>query len=105
MKIQKMAEAQIKKAIDKGELDNLAGAGKPLPAQGGGDFADSVGYRIMAEAGAVPEEIRLRKAVEAQAAVLAGLSEPAERKAAMAKLAELQMRLSMQQEARRAFEK
>jgi hypothetical protein len=35
--------------------------------------------------------------------VLNSLTEPAERKAAMAKLADLQMRLSMAEEARRAF--
>ncbi len=102
MKTSKLAEQQIRKAQAEGKLDNLKGAGKPLKRESG-DTADAAGYRIMAEAGALPEEIQLRKAVEAQLAHLQTLTDPAERKTAMAKLADLQMRLSIAEEARRKF--
>ncbi|GHC11165.1 hypothetical protein GCM10007291_04790 [Gemmobacter nanjingensis] len=59
----------------------------------------------MAEAGALPEEITLKKQVLAQQAHLATLVDEAERKAAMRVLADLQMRQAMAEEARRAFMK
>lgn len=84
-----------------GKLDNLKGAGKPLKP---GGTADDIGYRIMAEEGAVPEEIRLRKAVDAQLEQMKSITEADARKAAMARLADLQMQLAMAQEARRKFQ-
>jgi hypothetical protein len=105
MKLRTLAEAQIQKARAEGKLQGLKGEGKPLPARGDGDFADAAGYRIMAEAGALPEEIRLRKEVDAALVELAKLSDPRARKAAMAKLADLQMRLAIQEEARRKFDR
>ncbi len=103
MKLDKIAEQQIRQAQLRGELDNLAGAGKPLPTEDMGKGPDSIGYKIMAGAGAIPEEIKLRKEVEAQRAVLYELVDPQERKAAMAKLAEIEMRLAIQEEARRSL--
>jgi len=102
MKTDKAAEAQIRKAQAEGKLDNLMGSGKPLPSRAG-DTAEGAGYRIMAEAGALPPEIQLRKAVDVQLLALKGIHDPVARKVAMAKLADLQMRLSMAEEARRAF--
>lgn len=58
-----MAEEKIKEAIRRGELDNLPGAGKPLPS----DDMDGVpeelrmGYRLLKNAGILPEEMQLRK--------------------------------------------
>jgi hypothetical protein len=47
------------------------------------------GYRIMHEHGALPEEITLRKAVEAAKAEYAKAGTPEEKRAAMARIAEL----------------
>ncbi|MBT9382240.1 DUF1992 domain-containing protein [Pseudooceanicola sp. CBS1P-1] len=102
MKFSDMAERQILKAQAEGQLENLKGAGKPLKMEDDGS-ADAVGFRIMAEAGALPKEVQLRKAVEAQAAVLRATSDPAARKQEMRRLAELQLRLDIEQEARRRF--
>ncbi len=101
--IGKMAERQILKAEAEGQFDNLAGAGKPLPPNGPEDAAEAAGMRIMAEAGALPREIELRKAVKAQAEYLATLTNPDERKVAMSELAKLQMRLAIEEEARKKF--
>lgn len=90
----------------KGELQGLAGEGKPLPDRPGDAFisaGDAVGFRMMAEAGVLPEEITLKKQVQAQREKLATLTDEADRKAAMAELARLEMRQAMAEEARRAF--
>lgn len=102
MKFSDIAEQQILKAQAEGQLDNLAGAGKPLDIEGDGS-ADAIGFRIMADAGVVPREIQLRKAVEAQSRILRETTDEEARKREMIKLNDLQLRLSIEQEARRRF--
>ena len=104
--LSRMAERQIQKARLKGELQGLKGEGKPLPDRTGDAFispGDAVGFRIMAEAGVLPEEIVLKKQVAAQRAHLATLTDEAARKAAMAELARLEMLQAIAEEARRKF--
>ncbi|MBR9763267.1 MAG: DUF1992 domain-containing protein [Rhodobacteraceae bacterium] len=104
--LSRLTERRILKSLAEGRLQGLEGEGKPLPDRSGEAYLDTgeaVGYRIMAQAGALPEEIRLKKAVAAQVEVLASLSDPEERRAAMAVLAQLQMKQSMAEEARRKF--
>lgn len=103
MKFSDLAERQILKAQAEGQLDNLKGAGKPLTSDGGSDHVDAVGFRIMAEAGALPREIHLRKQIEEQSLILKSVTEPEDRHREMAKLAELQLRHDIEQEARRKF--
>lgn len=103
MKFGKLSEQQIRKAQAEGQLDDLKGAGKPLPAKGDGDFAEAAGFRIMAEAGALPREIELKKAIQTQAQKIQSLTDPAEKKAAMAIFSKLQQELQIQIEARRKF--
>lgn len=102
MKFSDLAERQILKAQAEGQLDNLKGAGKPLNVEGDGN-ADAIGFRIMADAGVVPREIQLRKAVEAQSRILQETTGEDARKREMIKLNDLQLRLSIEQEARRRF--
>ena len=62
--LSRLAERQIQKARLKGQLQGLQGEGKPLPDRPGDAFispGDAVGFRIMAEAGVLPEEITLKK--------------------------------------------
>ncbi|MGB8812790.1 MAG: DUF1992 domain-containing protein [Paracoccaceae bacterium] len=104
--LSKRAERQMLLARAKGQLSNLEGEGKPLPDHTGDAFVDpgdAVGFRIMAEAGVLPEEIILKKQAIEQRKRLALLSDPAERKAAMAELARLEMRQAIAEEARRKF--
>lgn len=103
MKFRDLTEHQIRKAQAEGQLDDLKGAGKPLPRAGHGDEAEEAGFRIMVEAGALPKEIELKKAVQAQAQLLQTLTDPNERKAAMARFAELSQQLAVQEEARRKY--
>ncbi|NBZ87561.1 DnaJ family domain-containing protein [Stagnihabitans tardus] len=104
--LSRLAERQILKTQLKGGLQGLEGEGKPLPDRPGDAFVsagDAAGFRIMAQAGVLPEEITLKKQVQAQAALLATLPEGPEHRQAMAKLAELQMRQAIAEESRRRF--
>jgi hypothetical protein len=81
--IEMLAERQMLAALAKGQLSNLEGEGKPLPDRTSDAFVsagDAVAFRIMAEAGAIPEEIRLAKECDAQRARLADLTDPAARR-------------------------
>ena len=51
----------------------------------------------------MPEEILLKKQIEAQKKRMAAIKDPKERKAEMAKLADLEMKKAIAEEARRKF--
>ncbi len=104
--LSKLAEQQITKARLKGQLQGLEGEGKPLPERPGDAFVsagDAVGFRIMAEAGVLPEEITLKKQAAVLRTHLATLTDEAARKTAMAELAQVEMRRAIAEESRRAF--
>lgn len=101
-----LVERQILKARLEGKLDGLEGEGRPLhdhPEEVHVNAADAIGFRIMAEAGVVPEEIRIKKLIAAHRAHLRTLSDEASRKAAMAELSRLELRYGIATEARRKF--
>lgn len=104
--LSRLAERQIQNARLKGQLQGLEGEGKPLPDRAGDAFVsagDAVGFRIMAQAGVLPEEITLKKQAAAQRAHLATLTEEAARKEAMARLAQIEMRQAIAEDSRRKF--
>ena len=102
----RLIERRILKARAEGKLQGLQGEGEPLPDRTGDALSDpgiAAGYRIMAEAGVLPEEFALKKKIEAQKEVLAGVTDPKARKEEMAKLADLEMRKNIAVEARKKF--
>ena len=102
----RMIERRILKAKAEGQFENLPGEGEPLPDRSSDVMVDpglAAGYRIMAENGVLPEEFRIKEQVAQAKAELAELTEPEARKAAMKRLADLEMRLAIAQEARRRF--
>jgi len=104
--LSRLAERQIQKARLTGQLQGLEGEGKPLPDRPGDAFVspgDAVGFRIMAEAGVLPEEIIPKKQVLAQRALLATLTDESAQNAAMAELARLELRQAIAEESRRRF--
>lgn len=103
MKFSDMAERQILKAQAEGQFENLRGAGKPLNMADNAGSSDAVGFRIMAEAGALPREIELRKAVAAQTEKLRAAPTEEDRRREARVLADLQLRLDIEAEARRRF--
>jgi hypothetical protein len=104
--LDRLAERQIQKARLKGQLQGLPGEGKPLPDRPGDVFVsagDAAGFRIMAQAGVLPEEIILKKLAAAQRAHLATLTDPDARKAALTELAQIEMRQAIAEESRKRF--
>jgi hypothetical protein len=102
----RLTEAQIKKAEAEGKLRGLTGEGKPLPMRPGDaliDAGEAVGYRIMAEAGALPEEIVLKAQLDAARAAWSAEPDPSRKKPLMARIADLEMRYEIAREARRKF--
>ena len=104
--LSRLAERQMQKARLKGELQGLEGEGKPLPDRPGDAYispGDAIGFRIMAEAGVLPEEIVLKKEAARLREALARETDPIRRKTIMAELAQVEMRQAMAEEARRRF--
>ena len=61
----RLAEARIQQAIERGDLDDLPGAGKPLALEDDALVPEElrVAYRVLRNAGYVPEEVRLRGSI------------------------------------------
>lgn len=72
--LQRMAEARIQEAVDRGELDNLPGAGKPLPPDDMNPLVPEalrMAYRVLKNAGFIPPELSLEQEVRHLAQVFA----------------------------------
>lgn len=102
MDFSSLAERQILKGQLEGQLEGLEGEGKPLPDQPSYD-SEAIGFRIMAEAGTIPREIELKKAIDAQFAVVNAAINTPNYQPEMRKLADLQLRHAIEQEARKKF--
>jgi hypothetical protein len=100
-----LVERQIAKALAEGKLQGLEGEGRPLPDRSGEvtDMATGVAVRIMAEAGALPEEFRIAKLLEAARRAWRAADGAAEKRLAMAVIADLEQRHAIAVEARRRF--
>ena len=61
--LSRIAEEKIQEAIEKGELDNLPGMGKPLKLDDDSMVPEDLraSYRLMKNAGVLPEELQLHK--------------------------------------------
>ncbi|MEX0316707.1 MAG: DUF1992 domain-containing protein [Ruegeria sp.] len=104
--LQDLIERQIRKAQAEGQLDGLEGEGAPLPDRSSEALSDpalAAGHRVMVQAGVLPEEFEIKKKLDAARTHYASLTDPEERKAAMSRLADLEMRYNMARDARRAF--
>ncbi len=65
--LERLAEEKIEQAIARGELTNLKGAGKPIAEEAGIEWIAPelrMAYRMLKNAGFVPEEVRLRREIE-----------------------------------------
>ena len=63
--IQKLAEEKIAAAIERGELDNLPGQGKPLQLDDNSSVPEELraAYRLLKNSGYLPPELALRKEI------------------------------------------
>ena len=78
-----IAERRITEAMARGELDNLAGAGKPLAIDeelSGVPEELRMAYKILKNAGFVPPEVELRKEIVSLREMLGQLEDDEERR-------------------------
>lgn len=64
--LERLAEQKILQAMERGEFDNLPGKGKPIPDEDGMERVPEdlrLSFRIMKNAGYIPEEVRLRREI------------------------------------------
>ncbi|MFQ5936417.1 MAG: DnaJ family domain-containing protein [Acidiferrobacterales bacterium] len=63
--LNKIAEARIAEAIERGEFDNLPGAGKPLVLDNDASVPEELraAYRVLKNAGYLPRELELRREI------------------------------------------
>lgn len=104
--LRQLIERQILKAKAEGKLENLAGQGRPLPdrsAEAFVDPAEAAAIRMMAEAGAVPEEFRLKAQLDAARRDWQDATDEAAKKVLMAKIADLSLKYETAREARKKF--
>lgn len=102
----RIVERQIQKALAEGSLSGLKGEGKPLPDRSSEPFTDmatQAAVRIMAEAGAPPEEFKFKKLLDAAKETYRNASTDDEKRVAMALIADMEQRYNMAVEARRRF--
>ncbi|KAA9008054.1 DnaJ family domain-containing protein [Histidinibacterium aquaticum] len=101
--LSRIAERLIDAAQKNGDLSGLKGEGAPVAVKGGNPHVDvvtEVGHRVMAENGAVPPEVVMRRQLaEARADFRAAETED-EKKRAMLRIADLELRYNMATEAR-----
>lgn len=93
--LDQIAEARIQEAIERGELRDLAGEGKPLQLDDDSLIPEELraAYRILKNAGFLPPELQLRRELREAEQLLQQLPE-SERSRAHARLELLQLRLA-----------
>ncbi len=102
---EKIVEERIKKALKKGEFENLRGAGKPLSNDGAHVPEDiRMAYKILKNAGCVPLEIELKKKITDARDLMAGMKETAEKYQLLKKLNFLIMQFNSMRNASADFE-
>lgn len=91
----RIAERRIQDAIDAGELDELPGAGRPLKLDDDSLVPADVraAYRVMKNAGVVPEEVGLRRSIGELEAEIATMPRGDARSRAERRMAVLHMRM------------
>lgn len=93
--LNQIAKTRIQEAIERGELRDLPGEGKPLQLDDDSAIPEELrlAYRILKNAGFLPPELQLRKEVREAEQLLQQLPE-GERSRARARLELLQLRLA-----------
>lgn len=92
-----MAEERIKQAIEQGELDDLPGKGKPLQLEDLSAIPEElrVGYKILKNAGMVPEEVQLNKQMMTIEELIACCEDEKEKENYQRQLTEKKLRYQM----------
>ncbi|MDO5643151.1 MAG: DUF1992 domain-containing protein [Paracoccus sp. (in: a-proteobacteria)] len=97
---ERIAERREAEAEAKGALRGLPGEGKPLDPERLRETPEDVLHRMMADAGFIPEEFRLRKEIDAKRAILAQITDAGERRVLSRHIALLELRANIATDAR-----
>jgi len=86
--IDRIVEQRVQEASERGELDDLPGAGRPLELEDDALVPEELraGYRLLKNAGYLPPEMAVRKEIEDVEQLLARLDHGAERDEAVKRL-------------------
>lgn len=86
--VDQIVERRIAEAVERGEFCDLPGAGRPLELEDDALVAPElrVAYRILKNAGYVPEEVRLLRELRTAEQLLVQAVDPEERSAASVRL-------------------
>src|SRR5512147_2934017 len=93
-----IAERKIREALARGELDNLAGAGRPLAMDedlSGVPAELRMAYKVLKNAGFVPPEVELRKEIVSLREMLGRLEDDEERRSVRRQLDYKLLKLNM----------
>lgn len=92
-----LAEQKIAEAMARGEFDDLPGKGKPLKVEDLSGVPEDLrmAYKLMKNAGYVPEEIQLQQEMVRLADLLAACEEGPEKQALKKQLSEQRLRLKL----------
>lgn len=99
--LDRLIDQIVAQSIADGDMDNLPGAGKPLPPVD--KPQDALLSRMMTQAKAKPFIVDLKEQITAAAARLTDETDPVQRKVQMQRLADLQTRLAIEVEAIRKY--
>ena len=92
----KIIEERIRRSQQKGEFENLEGAGKPLKFENDGHVAGELrlAYKILKNADCLPPEIELKNEIKRTQELLSGMEDTAEKYRTLKKLNFLIMKLN-----------
>ncbi|MGV7116338.1 DnaJ family domain-containing protein [Paenibacillus kyungheensis] len=92
-----LAEQKINEAIQQGEFDDLKGKGKPLALEDLSHVPEELraAYKVMKNAGIIPEELQLRQEMLTLTDLIAACEHAGERQALHRKLDEKTLRLQL----------
>ncbi|MBF0525738.1 MAG: DUF1992 domain-containing protein [Deltaproteobacteria bacterium] len=94
---QKLAEKQIKDAIDRGEFDDVPGMGQPLELEDDSNVPEDLrmAYKILKNASCLPPEVELRKEIRRAEDLLEAMTDEKSRYKQIKKMNFLIMKLNM----------
>jgi hypothetical protein len=98
-----IAEQKIAEAMKNGEFDNLPGKGKPVPPDDMSHVPEElrIGYKVLKNAGIVPEEVHLNKEIVSLERLILFCRDDEEKKELNRKLTEKRLRFNMLMEERK----
>jgi hypothetical protein len=94
---ERIAEQRIQEAMERGEFDNLPLKGAPLPMEDLSHVPEELrmGFKVLKNAGVLPEELELRREIVDLRRLLAACADEGERSVLRRRLTARQLRFDM----------